>query len=274
MRISLFGLAFVGVANAFPLLRPALWRWWYDQVASKDGSGQCLLMNYGYDGAAALPLPPEDEPYRYPLQLYAHVVGGITLGGKDVLEVGCGRGGGASFLIRAHQPRSYTGVDLSEAAIAWCRRRFGVPGTEWLRGRADDLPVPDASMDVVVNVESSHCYPSMAGFVAEVRRALRPGGYFAFCDLRASGNVSALDRIFDASGLERIEREVINAAVVRALDRVSAQREQQIRAHVPRPLQRVFRDFVGMNGTTLHRMLADGQMTYLRYLLRKPAAAT
>ncbi|MHB8697716.1 MAG: hypothetical protein ACYC9J_06715 [Sulfuricaulis sp.] len=72
-------------------------------------------------------LEPADEPFRYPLQLYAHIVDGLHLRGQDVLEVGSGRGGGGSFLLRYRAPRSYTGVDFSEAAIAWCRAHLVFP---------------------------------------------------------------------------------------------------------------------------------------------------
>lgn len=265
------GLAFTGVAHFAPRLRPALWRWWYNELAAKDTSGQLALMNYGYaaDDATSLTLDSQDEPFRYPLQLYAHVVNGIELRGKDVVEVGCGRGGGASFLIRYRKPRSFTGVDLSESAIEWCKRYCNTPGARWLQGRADRLPVQDASMDVAVNVESSHCYPSMADFVKEVVRVLRSGGYFAFCDLRPPGKVEELERSFGAVGLKTIERHEITPHVIRALDHVSNQREAQIVSYVPKLLRGVFRDFVGMKGTVVHEMLARRQLVYMHYVLQK-----
>jgi ubiquinone/menaquinone biosynthesis C-methylase UbiE len=48
------------------------------------------------------------------------------------------------------------------------------------------MPFPDASFDAVINVESSHCYPSMGRFLSEVHRVLRPRGSLLFADLRTS----------------------------------------------------------------------------------------
>jgi cyclopropane fatty-acyl-phospholipid synthase-like methyltransferase len=42
------------------------------------------------------------------------------LSGKRVLEVSCGHGGGASYVVRTLRPASYTGLDLSTDAIAFC----------------------------------------------------------------------------------------------------------------------------------------------------------
>ena len=75
-------------------------------------------MNYGWASldptASALTLRPEDEPNRYCIQLYHRVASVVDLCGSDVLEVGCGRGRGASYvmrylwLARAGQERSLT----------------------------------------------------------------------------------------------------------------------------------------------------------------------
>lgn len=230
-------------------------------------------MNYGYaeEQQKSLPsLQPEDEPFRYPIQLYAHVVGGTELRHKDVIEVGCGRGGGGSFLIRYFSPRSFTGIDLSPQAIEWCRRRMSLQNARWLQGSADALPVPNCCADVVVNVESSHCYPSVPQFLAEVRRVLRPGGRFLFCDMRTANRVSELDRHLSDSGLNLLRRVVVTPQVVRALDRVSQQREQQIKLHVPALLRRALRDLVAVKNTPVYTMLANGEMVYLSYALERP----
>lgn len=273
MRPNWIGGGFVRLTLLSARLRPMLWGWWYNRLASRDEAGQLLFMNFGYaeeNGSLALKLEPQDEPFRYPIQLYAHVVSAVDLRGKDVLEVGCGRGGGGSFLVRYREPRFFTGVDLSESAMEWCRQHMPFPNARWLQGRADALPVPDASVDVVVNVEASHCYPSMVGALSEVTRVLRPGGYFAFCDMRISEGVATLDRSFDESGLKRLEHRVITPQVLRALDHMTPERELRIASRVPRLFRTTFRGFVAAKGTPLYNMLATGKMTYLSYLLQKP----
>ncbi len=79
------------------------------------------FLNYGYKPldaeAKVLELQPSDESDRASIQLYNRVAGARDLRGKEILEVGCGRGGGSSFIARYLHPRSVTGIDLSERAI-------------------------------------------------------------------------------------------------------------------------------------------------------------
>lgn len=270
-KASWLGLGFLVLTRISGRMRSALWRWWYNSLARRDQDGALLFMNYGYaDPALQVSLEAADEPYRYPIQLYEQTVAGIALAGKTVVEVGCGRGGGASYLARTHQPTRMVGVDLSQEAIAWCRSFHKAPNAEWCHGSASALPLEDASVDVVVNVESSHCYPSMADFVAEVVRVLRPGGEFAFCDLRLPSELAGLDQCFADAGLEVLERRMITPQVVEALGHMSEQRASGIARLVPRPLQKVFGDFAAVRGSSTYGMLQDGRMVYISMRLRKP----
>ena len=80
-----------------------------------------LFLNYAFetDPPVGLPLEPGDEPNRACIQLYHHVATQVELRGKDVLEVSCGHGGGASWLMRTLHPASYTGLDLNPTGIAF-----------------------------------------------------------------------------------------------------------------------------------------------------------
>ena len=164
-----------------PAVQNGLIRAVYEVVSAWDKTGVTFL-NYGYvsldSRGSSLKLRPEDEQNRLKIQLYHRVVGSIDVRGKDVLEVGCGRGGGASFVMRYLGPRTVTGLDLAALAVVFCRRRHRVEGLTFTKGDAQNLPIPDESFDVVVNVESSHTYPSFERFLREVARVLRPGGHF------------------------------------------------------------------------------------------------
>jgi hypothetical protein len=89
-------------------------------LAARITRPEWAFMNYGYallePNGAPLVLEPADEPDRLCIQLYHHTVGETSLEGKDVLEVGCGRGGGASYIARYLRPRSMTGLDFSSTA--------------------------------------------------------------------------------------------------------------------------------------------------------------
>lgn len=104
----------------------------------------------------ALPLSESDEPNRYCIQLYHQTASQVDLTGKEVLEVSCGAGGGASYIARNLGPASYTGLDLNPASIDLCRAKHRLPGLQFVQGDAQNLPFPDESFDAVVNVEASH----------------------------------------------------------------------------------------------------------------------
>ena len=97
-----------------------------------------------------------------------------TSTGREVLEVGSGRGGGASFVARYLRPSRVVGVDVSPQSVAFCRARHSAPGLSFEVGNAEQLGFAAASFDAILNVESSHCYGDMGAFVREVRRVLRP----------------------------------------------------------------------------------------------------
>ena len=76
------------------------------------------------------------------------------------------------------------GLDLNPQQIAFCRSRHEGLGLEFQIGSAMALPFPDASFDMVLNVESFHCYTNPGKFLREVHRVLRPNGHLAFADTR------------------------------------------------------------------------------------------
>jgi SAM-dependent methyltransferase len=85
------------------------------------------------------------------------------------------------------------GVDVSSQAVAFCRQRHDVPGLLFEVGDAGHLAFGPASFDAVPNIESSHCYGDSAAFLAEVRRVLRPDGYFLYAiSGRASHSTSGV----------------------------------------------------------------------------------
>ena len=93
-------------------VRRFVWRACYGALAKRVPTPDWAFMNYGYAAPAAdadtIPrLQPADERDRLCIQLYLHAIDHADLRGKDVLEVGSGRGGGASYIaaICSHGPR-------------------------------------------------------------------------------------------------------------------------------------------------------------------------
>lgn len=180
-----------------------------------------VFLNYGYeeDPPMGIPLSADDEPNRYSIQLYHSTAAQVDLSGKRVLEVGCGHGGGASYLARTMRPATYTGLDLNRDGIKYCRQRHNLPGLEFVQGDAQDLPFPDQNFDAVINVESSHLYPKFDVFMKEVARVLRPGGHFLYTDARPQYDIPAWERELADAPMQMIAQRAINAEVIRGMEK-------------------------------------------------------
>lgn len=162
-----------------------------------------------------------------------------------------------------------TGVDLSPRTVARARRLHGSrPGLDFQRGDAEALPFPDAAFDGVVNIESSHCYGSMPRFLGEVARVLRPGGWFAWADMRDAGSLPANNAAFAASGLETLEEQDLTGGVLRALAAAEARKADAIARF--RPVAGLMREFAGMEGSMLRRALERRAVVYRARRCRKP----
>ncbi|MET0758137.1 MAG: class I SAM-dependent methyltransferase [Mycobacterium sp.] len=92
--------------------------------------------------------------------------------GRDVLEAGCGEGYGADLL--ADVAHHVIGLDYDESAVAHVKARY--PRVEMRHGNLAELPLPDGSVDVVVNFQVIEHLWDQPQFVAECLRVLRPGG--------------------------------------------------------------------------------------------------
>ena len=92
----------------------------------------------------------------------------------DLLEVGFGGGELIGWLRRATRGDVY-GVDVSAAAVARARRRFG-PEVELFEASIEALPLPDTCVDKACSVNNIYFWPNPSAGMAELARVVRPGG--------------------------------------------------------------------------------------------------
>jgi len=244
----------------------------YEAVPRWMPTPEVSFMNFGYAETEAvdpLILDAMDEPNRYSLQLYERVARQIDWTGLDAVEVGSGRGGGASYVMRQFAPRTYTGLDLSENAVDLCNRIHQVEGLAFRKGDAMDLPFDDGSIDVVINIESSGRYRSIDRFYREVHRILRPGGRFLCADYRKTTNLPRWRDHIARSPLELVSEVDITANVGLALEHDRLHRESLVARHVPRLLRSTFRSFAGLTGNR-PEPFRQGEKTYLCLEMKKP----
>lgn len=137
----------------------------------------------------------------------------VAPGGRDVLDIGCG--GGALVRELSDRGARVIGLEVSEEQLAMARRRDAAGRARYLVGRAEQLPLEDAAIDLAVFMRTLHHVPSQALLAAlhEARRVLRPGGCVYVAEPLAEGDY------FELTSLVEDELEVRQAAQ-RALERV------------------------------------------------------
>ena len=254
-------------------IRKPMWRIWHKLIQRVDRNGSATFLNYGYasdDGEFGhLTLSEKQEYHRYPIQLYSHAARHHSFPDTHVLEVGCGRGGGAAFLSQTFKPISYTGLDINPGTTRFCNNRHQLPGLRFVTGDAENLPFENENFDAVLNVESARCYPNISRFFQEVHRVLKPNGKFLFADMIKPQDVTQVEQWLTQAGFDIVEKKDIRPNVVNALLADSKNRKEEIEKKVPGFLHSMFYEFAGVHGSGRFEIFNTGEMGYWSYTLTK-----
>ena len=143
------------------------------------------------------------------------LAGLVPLGGKHVVELGCGRAELSRRLTERFGDTNVTAFEVDERQHAANLEGVADPRLRFVLAGAQDLPLPDASADVAIMLKSLHHVPAdlLDRALAEAARVLRPGGYLYVSEPMYAGALNDIIKIFND---ERVVRDLAYAAVKRA----------------------------------------------------------
>ena len=142
----------------------------------------------------------DDDFMKAQENLVDHCLNKITpMHDKKVLDIGCGNGVLANYIMEQFNPVYLLGVDLNKDNIAIALSEKNKNSNQAIDFIVDDaqylVNVKDNSFDIVVNIESAFHYPEKDKFLGEIFRVLKPGGRFVIADILTTGtNTSIKER--------------------------------------------------------------------------------
>jgi len=118
--------------------------------------------------------------------------------GETVLDLGSG--GGIDVLLSAKRvgPTGYVyGLDMTPEMLTLARRNAteaGATNVEFLDGKIERIPLPDASVDVIISNCVINLSPDKPAVFAEMQRVLRPGGRLGISDVVTDDHLTDAER--------------------------------------------------------------------------------
>jgi len=174
--------------------------------------------------------------------------------GETVLDLGSG--GGADVLLSARRVgptgKAY-GLDMTDEMLEVARRNAreaGAENVEFLKGEIEAVPLPDASVDVIISNCVVNLSPDKPQVLREAARVLRPGGRFAISDVIADEDMDEGTRrdmkqwtgcIAGALTRREFEQQVLAAGLVD----VEIDETHRVHAHAGSAIIRARRPEVG-----------------------------
>jgi cyclopropane fatty-acyl-phospholipid synthase-like methyltransferase len=107
-----------------------------------------------------------------------------NLSDQVLLEVGCGNGANCKYIAALNDSVRIIGIDLNEENLEIANTSMGGPRTRFIHDDAQKLDnIGDASVDLLICIESALHYPDKNAFFRQIKRVLKPEGKFLVADI-------------------------------------------------------------------------------------------
>lgn len=143
------------------------------------------------------------------------IVHGIDLSAMKILDIGCGVGGADVHLAKCYAPTIVIGVDVEADLISRCQN---LAAAEQVTASVDfrlvspgPLPIEEGSIDLVFSKDSIIHIEDKASLAKDVRRVLKPGGWFAASDWLAGYTDQPSQEMLDYVQAEGLDFGLANA---------------------------------------------------------------
>lgn len=176
-----------------------------DQDSCTSATTSCCGGTGQVDDAFGAALYGSDEQGQLPAEAIATSLGcgnptavAELQAGETVLDLGSG--GGVDVLLSARRvgPTGFAyGVDMTEEMLALAeanKANAGLDNVAFLRGTIEDVPLPEASVDVIISNCVINLSADKAAVLAEMFRVLQRGGRIGVSDVVAEDQLTAADR--------------------------------------------------------------------------------
>ncbi|UCG54107.1 MAG: class I SAM-dependent methyltransferase [Dehalococcoidia bacterium] len=128
------------------------------------------------------------------------------------LEVGCGGGFVTKYLAEEYRGK-VTGVDIDPLQIELAKKGSGdIKDISYFEADATNLPFGDRKFDIILSVGVLHHMKDWLDALKEIKRVLKPGGYFLYADIVYPERITTIDKSSNLSfGLVTIDIGELNS---------------------------------------------------------------
>ena len=150
----------------------------------------------------------------------------------NLLDIGCGRGGGVSVYKKYFNFDHVVGLDLNPNQINFCKKIHS--GIQFDQGSSMELPYNANSFDIITNVESANYYVDYDAFVKGLNKILKVNGLFLCADTGDQSRVDYIKEIYPHYGF-KVKKHINitkNVAVSCAIEKYRMMNHSQVLADV------------------------------------------